>query len=169
MDPLSTFASKIDLAFALEIIAPEIHKELKKIKKILDSFAHSRKSLSLDQEPLKPLFDSLKLPPGAKGSYVEVLLDCVVAIDDHLEKFLLLNLTLRNDNDFPIEFLANHAGELTGTKLHPALHQFYFASSEGFQCGSGFGLFMGRRWSHVVGKKAAIIDKAFTGFTYSKP
>lgn len=56
--PLSTFSSRVDMAFALGITTPEIHRELNKIRAIRNLFAHSTDLLRLDKEPVKPIFDS---------------------------------------------------------------------------------------------------------------
>lgn len=87
--PLNTFASRIDMAFALDITTPEIHAELNKMKGLRNLFAHSPKVLSLDEEPARSLFGSLKRPAAASGNSQQVLFACVLAIDDHLEKFLV--------------------------------------------------------------------------------
>jgi Domain of unknown function (DUF4145) len=86
--PLSSFAAKIDLAYALDIIPPDIHAELNKIRDIRNDFAHTTQPLSLDREPVRPLFDSLNRPPNAKGSYPSVFMACVSEINDFLERYL---------------------------------------------------------------------------------
>lgn len=86
--PLSTFAAKIDLSFALRIIDNKVLTELNKIKSIRNKFAHSESLYSLDQPPMLELFNSLIRPAGAKGTYKEVFIACVAAIDDELDEFL---------------------------------------------------------------------------------
>jgi hypothetical protein len=68
--PLSTFAAKIDFAYALDITTDAIHKELNTMKKIRNNFAHTKQFLSLDEEPIKTLFLELKRPPDVTGTYV---------------------------------------------------------------------------------------------------
>jgi hypothetical protein len=86
--PLSTFAAKIDIAFALDIISQDIHDELTKMRKIRNVFAHTRAAVSLDAEPAKSLFYKLKRPPGITGSYLEQFVKCGITLDDYLEAFL---------------------------------------------------------------------------------
>jgi hypothetical protein len=86
--PISTFAAKIDIAFALDIITLEVHEELHKIRDIRNKFAHSKSSISLDLPPLISLFNKLKRPPTASGSYDQVFVACVLALDDFLEAYL---------------------------------------------------------------------------------
>lgn len=86
--PLSTFSAKIDVAFAFEIIDHGTLAELNKIKEIRNRFAHGMGLYSLDQPPMRDLFNKLNRPSGAKGTYLEVFMACVMAIDDELEKFL---------------------------------------------------------------------------------
>jgi hypothetical protein len=87
--PLSSFSAKIDLAHALDITSAAIHSELGKIRKIRNEFSHSQKLLSLDVDPIRPLFDGLTRPPGAAGNYAEVFLACVNSLCDYLEEYLL--------------------------------------------------------------------------------
>jgi DNA-binding MltR family transcriptional regulator len=87
--PLSTFAAKIDLAFALDIMAEAAHKELHKMRKIRNAFAHSKKGLSLETEPIKALFYTLARPAGITGTYVEQFVKCVEVIDNELEAYLV--------------------------------------------------------------------------------
>src|SRR6476620_10221674 len=86
--PFGTFAAKIDIAYALNITSDAIHQELNKMRKIRNEFAHTRKSLSLDTEPIKTLFYTLVRPPGITGSYVQQFVQCGVVLDDYLEAFL---------------------------------------------------------------------------------
>jgi hypothetical protein len=44
--------------------------------------------LSLDKDPVQPLFAALKIPTGATGKHEDIFLACAVAIDDHLADFL---------------------------------------------------------------------------------
>jgi hypothetical protein len=83
--PLSTFAAKIDIAYALDITTEAIHKELGTMRKIRNKFAHTKDALSLDVEPAKALFLELKRPPGIKGTYVQQFVQCGVVLDDYLD------------------------------------------------------------------------------------
>ena len=87
--PLSTFAAKIDVAYALDITTDAIHVKLSKIRKIRNLFAHSTSILSLDKEPIRPLFNSLARPPKTKGTYSEVFVACITSLDDFLENYMI--------------------------------------------------------------------------------
>jgi hypothetical protein len=87
--PIATFAAKIDLTLALGITTEATHKELHKMRKIRNAFAHSRDGLSLDTEPVKTLFYTLARPAGITGSYLEQFVKCGVLIDDELEAYLV--------------------------------------------------------------------------------
>src|SRR5260370_32955082 len=54
--PLSSFAAKIDIAYALDITTDAIDKELTLMRRIRNKIAHSNERLSLDDEPIKTLF-----------------------------------------------------------------------------------------------------------------
>ncbi len=86
--PLSTFAAKIDIAYALDITTDAIHKELNTMRRIRNAFAHTKDSLSLDEEPIKTLFYELKRPPGITGTYLQQFVACGGMLDDYLEGFL---------------------------------------------------------------------------------
>jgi hypothetical protein len=87
--PINTFAAKIDIAYALDITNDATHQELNKMRKIRNEFAHAKKSLSLDTEPIKTLFHTLVRPPGITGSYLQQFVQCGVVLDDYLEAFLV--------------------------------------------------------------------------------
>jgi hypothetical protein len=57
--PLSTFAGKIDIAFALEIIPREFYGALKTINKVRVKFAHSMKYLTFQDPEISALIDPL--------------------------------------------------------------------------------------------------------------
>jgi hypothetical protein len=87
--PLSSFAAKIDLAYALGITTDAVNVDLNKIRKIRNLFAHAKAPMSLDTEPIKTIFYKLTRPPGITGSYLQQFVKCGVAVDDHLEAFLV--------------------------------------------------------------------------------
>jgi hypothetical protein len=87
--PVGTFAAKIDIAYALGITTEAIHIELNKMRRIRNAFAHSKRGLSLDTEPVKTMFYSLVRPAGISGTYLEQFVKCGVVIDDHLEAYLV--------------------------------------------------------------------------------
>ncbi len=87
--PASSFAAKIDLAFALGITTEAVHQELNKMRKIRNAFAHTKHRLSLDTEPVKTMFYALARPADIKGTYPQQFVKCGVLIDDHLEAYLV--------------------------------------------------------------------------------
>jgi hypothetical protein len=87
--PISTFAARIDISYGLSITSEDIHHELNKIRRIRNKFAHTKHALSLDAEPIKSLFYTLRRPSGIAGNYAQQFLTCGAIIDDHLEAFLL--------------------------------------------------------------------------------
>jgi hypothetical protein len=86
---LSTFSAKIDMAYALEIISDESRVELHKMRNIRNKFAHARKLLSFDQEPMTRMFYELRRPDVEGKNYLEVFTMCGTVIDDELEDFLV--------------------------------------------------------------------------------
>jgi hypothetical protein len=87
--PISTFAAKIDIAYVLDTISKDAYDELIKIKDVRNRIAHSKTALSLDVEPLRPLFDKLKRPPGdASKTFPEALMRCALVISDSIERYL---------------------------------------------------------------------------------
>ena len=57
--PLSTFAAKIDIAYALEIIPREFYDSLRIINKIRVRFAHSKHFLNFQNPEISAMIDSL--------------------------------------------------------------------------------------------------------------
>ena len=58
--PLSTAASKIDLAYTLGWIGPQVRDDLCIIRKIRNEFAHSHKTLTFDDPAISRLCGKLK-------------------------------------------------------------------------------------------------------------
>jgi hypothetical protein len=86
--PISSFAAKIDLGYALDITADATHQELDKIRQIRNAFAHTRDALSFETEPIKSLFEALARPSGITGTRLEQFVQCVAVLDDYFEAFL---------------------------------------------------------------------------------
>lgn len=57
--PLSTFAAKIDIAYALKIIPQELYESLRKINKVRVKFAHSKTFLNFQDTEISAVIDSL--------------------------------------------------------------------------------------------------------------
>jgi hypothetical protein len=86
--PISTFAAKIDLAYAFDITTDDIDRELQLIRKIRNAFSHSKETRSLDEEPIKSLFYALKRPAGASGTYPAQFMACVQVLANYLDAYL---------------------------------------------------------------------------------
>jgi len=86
---LSSFASKIVMAYALGIITKEIYDELEKIRHIRNEFSHSSKLLDFESKEIAPKFLALKKPQTTKGGPSEIFLQCVTVIDVFLDAYLL--------------------------------------------------------------------------------
>ena len=59
--PLGSFAAKIDLAFLMELISKEAHRDLVIFKTIRNNFAHQLHALDFSAESIKKECDRLKL------------------------------------------------------------------------------------------------------------
>jgi hypothetical protein len=57
--PLSSFAAKIDIAYALEIIPREFYDSLRIINKVRVRFAHSKQFVSFQDPEISAMIDSL--------------------------------------------------------------------------------------------------------------
>jgi DNA-binding MltR family transcriptional regulator len=57
--PLSNFAGKIDIAYALEIVSNDFYDSLRKINKVRVKFAHPKKFLSFEDTEISAIIDSL--------------------------------------------------------------------------------------------------------------
>jgi len=81
--PLSTLSSKIVMAHALGIISSDTFKELEKIRKIRNAFAHSLVVLHFHSAEIAPI--SLPQPPPiASKKPVEVFFACVEVVHTSL-------------------------------------------------------------------------------------
>jgi DNA-binding MltR family transcriptional regulator len=86
--PLSSFSSKIVMAYALGIISADLYEELEKIRQIRNQFAHSSGVLHLGSPEIESMFLTLKRPSTVSKTPAEVFLACAKVIDDHLEAYL---------------------------------------------------------------------------------
>jgi DNA-binding MltR family transcriptional regulator len=64
--PLNSFAGKIDIAYAFNIIEGDVYNDLRALKDIRNAFAHSTENLHLNSPTLAPLLQ--KLTGWAKGA-----------------------------------------------------------------------------------------------------
>jgi DNA-binding MltR family transcriptional regulator len=91
MRSLGSFAPKIALAYALEVIDLDTYNELQKIRKIRNEFAHSTINLHFDSEKIAPLYATLKRPENTKYTDQQpnkVFVECVSVIENSLQGYL---------------------------------------------------------------------------------
>ena len=86
--PLSTFAAKIDMAYALGIIPREMYEELGKIRKLRNEFAHSTDILYFESEKIAPRFADLKKPQTTETKPSALFLLCIKEIGQHLDNYV---------------------------------------------------------------------------------
>ena len=86
--PISTFAAKIDIAYALDIITTELRAELNKFRQMRNAFAHSKLRLNLEEGPGRILFDRLTCPSLESKPFAAAFFDCIIAADEFLEAYL---------------------------------------------------------------------------------
>ena len=70
--PLSTFAAKIDIAFALGLIPIHIHDDLRTIKKLRNLFAHKPDSLSFSSSQVADICGNLHDIKQSDGTTWEI-------------------------------------------------------------------------------------------------
>jgi DNA-binding MltR family transcriptional regulator len=89
MRALGSFASKITMAYALNIITRDIYSDLETIRKIRNAFAHSPDILNFESKSIAPLLDRLKKSVHAKADRPDLqFLECVTPIDEALDAYL---------------------------------------------------------------------------------
>ncbi len=91
MRALGSFAPKIVMAYALRVIDLDMYRELEKIRKIRNVFAHTDDLLNLHSEKIAPLYGQLKHPEHIK--YFDThrdraFLDCCGLIEKSLDAYL---------------------------------------------------------------------------------
>lgn len=80
------------MAYALSVIDLDTYRELEKIRKIRNIFAHTDELLNLHSEKIAPLYGQLKRP--AHVTYFEThrdraFLECVGSVDKVLDAYLV--------------------------------------------------------------------------------
>lgn len=76
MAPLGSFASKIRIAYALNIITRDIYRDLEALRKLRNAFAHSTEVLThLESDAIAPLFHKLTKSDQPKKRSVRAQLD----------------------------------------------------------------------------------------------
>jgi hypothetical protein len=86
--PLSTFAAKIDMTFALGITSEETHVQLGHFRKLRNHFAHSLTVTSLEDPSTAPLLDPMRDPESANVGGIDVFSKCVIKIRDALTAYM---------------------------------------------------------------------------------
>lgn len=91
MRSLGSFASKIALAYALEVIDLDTYHEMEKVRKIRNEFAHSTTNLHFNSDEIAPLYAALKRPEQTKCTDQQpnrVFMECVSVIEKSLQDYL---------------------------------------------------------------------------------
>ena len=81
--PLANFASKMDIAFALDIISKETYDTLRLINRIRVAFAHSKKLIDFTHSEIFSLLSDLKLDAREPGIKFQYLAKCA-EVEAHL-------------------------------------------------------------------------------------
>jgi hypothetical protein len=83
--PLSTFAAKIDIAFAIGLIGEFAHGQLNMIKEVRNRFAHRIAPLSFEHDDIKQFIKSNAMPGYPKDMAIrELYLTMFVAVGSFL-------------------------------------------------------------------------------------
>lgn len=91
MRSLGSFAPKITLAYALEVIDLDTYHEMEKVRKIRNEFAHSSTNLHFNSEKIAPLYAALKRPEHTQWTDQQpnrVFMECVSVIEKGLQDYL---------------------------------------------------------------------------------
>jgi DNA-binding MltR family transcriptional regulator len=86
--PIATFAARIDLAYAFDIISEDDRAEFNKIKAIRNEFSHSTEGLTLAAPSLQTHFKELRKPASFEGTDLEVFLECMGILERKLERYV---------------------------------------------------------------------------------
>ena len=118
--PLATFSSKIDIAYALDLITDQDRTVLVAIKKIRNAFAHSDDhDLNLGHAEIRGFFSVLPKPyasqPYSHQHFVEVCNTCAKSLNKKIE-IQLLTKTLKS---LPAKKEASDGESELPSPLHP--------------------------------------------------
>jgi hypothetical protein len=86
--PLRSFAAKIDIAFAFEIIDEKTQGDMRALKDIRNAFAHAKTLLFIDSPELTPLFQKLsgwKKDCDLHRLFQDRVADCLEPLRKHLD------------------------------------------------------------------------------------
>ena len=92
MAPLGSFASKIRMAYALNIITKDIYRDLESLRKLRNAFAHSTEAMThLGSDAIAPLFNKLTKSDNPKKlsvrAQLDLFLECVKPIGTALSTY----------------------------------------------------------------------------------
>jgi DNA-binding MltR family transcriptional regulator len=86
--PLSSFAAKIDLAYALDLITREMHADLTTIRTLRNRFAHSTALLDVDSSEIRSLLKKFKAFDEATTNCETFYLGRVREIDSYFDRII---------------------------------------------------------------------------------
>ena len=79
--PLSSFAAKTDMAYALKMIPKSMFEALNILRRLRNEIAHSEETVDLSHHKIKPLFEQLSnLEPKISQTDEDIFLDCAYSI-----------------------------------------------------------------------------------------
>jgi DNA-binding MltR family transcriptional regulator len=84
--PLSSWSSRIDMAFALGVVSGEIRDDLNRIRLIRNAFAHSKKILHFNDPEIAERCRKLRTWEAGKTDLRAVYMESLHAIDRYLEE-----------------------------------------------------------------------------------
>lgn len=96
--PLSTFAAKIDIGYALNLFGQETHNDLRALKDIRNAFAHTPDPLFFRSTQLAPLFQKLKgwtTKAHPHQLFRDRVHDCVEALKVPLQQRTLIDALMK--------------------------------------------------------------------------
>jgi DNA-binding MltR family transcriptional regulator len=83
--PLSSFASRIAMAFAFGVVSKDIRDDMDTIRKIRNTFAHSKKILNFTDPEIAACCRKLRTWDVKKTNLQAVYMESLQMIDDYLE------------------------------------------------------------------------------------
>jgi DNA-binding MltR family transcriptional regulator len=89
--PLSSFAAKIDVAYALQIIPQEFYDSLRIINRIRVKFAHSKQFLSFQDNEISSMIDSLPSLDLTIADRKDRFVKIIAELKTHLEGLSVTN------------------------------------------------------------------------------
>ena len=84
--PLSSFSSRIDMAFALDILSAQLRDDLNTIRAIRNTFAHSKSILHFNDPAIAEQCRKLRTWSRRKADLQAVYMESLQAIDGYLDE-----------------------------------------------------------------------------------